>query len=898
MWTVPAEPKAPSLTVEEWILVHLLRFARFAGEFEVPWGMTQYGIAEAVGTGQDHVSRAVRRLVQKGHLTEAKSRVEGVSEKRKVYFLTGEGRVAADDLTRKAEESRIRVTDAGAESVMTVRDASRILGPQYSLIEVSRAVRPDGRLDREALGASRRPEGHEAQQAIPAPKFFVGRSRELETLKRSLLDHRMLVILGIPGIGKTALAARLVSETRGSRPVFWYRFHEWDTLRNLLGPLSEFLAQQSRRKLKTYLASKPDLDLNEVCILMQESTRGLQAILVLDDLHKASDDFLPCLSLLLEVLERNDGIRVVITARSLKRFYDRRDVDVKGLVAELDLGGLDEEGSRALLRARKIDDSHHHRAYELTGGHPLALELFVPGPVEAERRGNISRYIEEEITARLTGPERKLLLMASVFRYPVPADALFYDPELNYDILQALVARSLLRETAASGYDIHDFVREHFYFRMTPFERADLHRQAARFYSKSAESRGILELVHHSLKAGDHKTAAAAMVARGEELLADGCAGELRTALEALDRGFLTGPEAAETVFLLGRTSDIIGDWDGALEHYTQALSALPMDRKAEVHYHIGWILQKRNLWEGAAQSFQSGLDIATQNGDERGIARAYHGLGRVLWRQGRLAEAADFCQQSIEKARAAGGVSLEASANIVLGRVLAAEGDFGQAEKALRRSLELLESIGDRSESARAYNTLGWEVLKPQGRLDEALDAFHKGEELALSQGNFRELGPIYHSLGEIWARKGMMEKAEEYFHKALDLFTRQSDEHGMAYGHLGLAIVNRTRRHWDRSREDFELALQLFEKVRTPADIAYTLKEFAELWRQQGETGKARTLKERAARIDAGLKAGERGAGSGRGKAGGGGRGKGNTPAKKARRPSRKPSGPGSSR
>jgi tetratricopeptide (TPR) repeat protein len=873
---VPAEPGAPNLTVEEWILVHLLRFARFAGEFEVPWGMTQYGIAESVGTGQDHVSRAVRRLVQKGLLTEAKSRVESVSEKRKVYFLTGDGRAAADELTRKAEECRIRIVDAGAETTVTVREAMRMVGPQYSLIEVARAVRPDGRLDNDALGAARRPGGHEAQQAVPAPRFFVGRSRELESLKNWLGDRRMVVILGIPGIGKTALAARLVSETRGPRPVFWYRFHEWDTLRNLLGPLSDFLAQQGRRKLKTYLSSKPDFDLNEVCYLMQESTRGLSAMLVLDDFHKASDDFLPCLSLLLEVLERNDGIRVVITARNLRRFYDRKDVVVKGLVAELDLGGLDEESSRELLRARKIEDSHHRRAFELTGGHPLALELFVPGSGDAEQKGNITRYIEEEISARLTGPERKLLRMASVFRYPVPADALFYDPELNYDILQALVARSLLRETAASGYDIHDFVREHFYLRMTPFERADLHRQAARFYSKSHDSRGVLELVHHSLKAGEHAAAARAILAHGEELLADGCAGELRTDLDMLDRSALSPADGAEALFTMGRADDIIGNWDRALEQYNQALPSLPAGRRAEAHYHIGWIQQKRNLWEGAAQSFRKCLEIAQGDGDGRGIARAYHGLGRVLWRQGRLAEAAGLCQKSIESARAAGGLALEASAGIELGRVLAAMSDFAGAEKCLRRSLELLESIGDRSESARAYNTLGWEVLKPQGRLDEALEAIHKGEERALSQGNLRELGPIYHSLGEVWARKGMTEKAEEYFHKSLDLFTGQSDEHGMAYGHLGLAIVNRTRRHWDRSREEFERALQLFEKVDTPGDISYALREFAELWRQQGEAKKARACKDRAAKIEERLRADERGRRGGRGK-GSGARGTG---------------------
>ncbi|MBM4248187.1 MAG: tetratricopeptide repeat protein [Euryarchaeota archaeon] len=863
-----AEAGVPGLTFGEWILVHLLRFARFAGEFEVPWGMTQYGIAEAVGTGQDHVSRAVRRLVNKGLLTESKNRVEGVSERRKVYFLTGEGRAAAEELARRVEESRVRLPGAGDGGAVTLREAMRLLGPQHPLVEVARAVRPGGELDREALGASRRAGGPEPQQAVPVPAGFVGRARELDTLGKWLLDRRLMVISGIAGIGKTALAARLVSRARGGRPVFWYRFHEWDTPRNLLGPLGDFLAHLGRRKLRTYLSSKPNLDLNEVRYVLQESCRNLSAVLVLDDFHKASDEFLHLLSLLLEVLERDDGVRAIITARSLRRFYDRADVLVKGLVAEMDLGGLDEESSRALLRARRIEDSQHRRAFELTGGHPLALELFTPGSGEAEQRGNISRYIEEEISARLTVPERKLLRMASVFRYPVPADALFFDPEPDHDTLQALLARSLLREVYAGVYDIHDFVREFFYTRLTPHERAALHRQAAAFYSKASQPRDVLELVHHLLGAGDHAGAAEAMLGRGEALLAAGFAGELRADLGALDLGALPATGRAEALCLKGRSDDILGDWDRALEEYREALPALPEGRRAEVHYHIGWILQKRNEWEGAAGSFRDCLEVARAAGDGRGVARAYHGLGRVLWRQGRLAEAARFCQRSIASARAAGGLAQEASAGIELGRVQAAMGDFARAERSIRRSLELLDSIGDRSESARAWNTLGWEALKPQGRLDEALEAIHRGEELALSQGNLRELGPIYHSLGEVWARKGLTEKAEEYFRRSLDLFTGQADEHGMAYGHLGLAIVHRTRRQWDRSREEFEGALSLFEKVSTPGDLSYALREFSEMWRQKGSAGRARACLERAKRIGLRLQVREsaRGAGSDR--------------------------------
>ena len=850
------EGRASNLTVEDWILVHLLRYARYAGDFEVPWAMTQYGIAEAVGTGQDHVSRAVRRLVQKGVLTEAKSRVEGVQEKRKVYSLTPEGQMAAAELGKRAEELRVRITDAGGERSVPLREAAAILGHEHSMIEVARALRPDGRLDRDHLGAGRRTDDTEMMQAVPAPARFVGRVKELETLRKWLEEGRMVVILGIAGIGKTALAARLVSEARGARPVFWYRFHEWDTLRNLLVPLADFFAQQGRRKLKMHLSSKPNMDLNEVCYIMQDSVRGLRALLVMDDVHKASDEFLPCLTLFSEMLERTEGLRLILTARNPRPFYDRRDVMVRGMVGELRIEGLDEESSRELLRARNIDEACHDNAYRLTGGHPLALELFTPGDGGAEEKGDISKYIEEEIGARLTGPEKKLLRMASVFRYPVPAEALFWDEELTYDVLECLVARSLLRESPGGRFDIHDFLRDFFYSRMTPRERAAMHGEAARFYNGVEMVRPRLELIHHLLKAGSHAGAAEAMALHGEGLLAAGCVEELRMELAQLDAKVL-GPRAQNDItFLKGRAGDIVGDWDKALEFYGRALASGEEGRRAEINYHIGWIQQKRNQWKEAAASFRRCLAISRSRHDITGIARAYHGLGRVLWREGKWGEASRLLKKSIDTARAADCPALEASAGIELGRVLASAGDFGAAEKSLRRSLELLEKMGDLSETARAYNSLGWEIFRPQGRLDEALEIIHKGEELALSQGNLRELAPIYHSLGEVWARKGFTEKAEEYFHKSLELFEKQGDEHGAAYNHLGLAITARTRGQHERARDEFERALVLFERVRTPLDLAYTYSEVSRMWEEKGDKRRARSYKSKAERIMAGLR------------------------------------------
>jgi len=854
---VPSENR-PGLTVEDWILVHLLRFTKYTGEFEVPRGMTQYGIAEAVGTGQDHVSRAVRRLIQKGLVTESKSRVEGVQERRKIYSLTIEGRNTAAGLQGQAEGIPVRVAGPGGEREVTMREALRLFESKYSILDISRAMRPDGTLDKEALGSvAQRAESAESLQNVPTPRHFVGRTRELEALRKGLEEHKMVIVHGIAGIGKTALAARLVAETRTARPVFWYRFHEWDTLRNLLSPLGDFLAGLGRRKLRTYLASKPDVDLNEVSYVLQDSVKGLRAILVFDDAHAAPDSFRPYFALLTEMLERSDGIRVLLTTRHLKPFYDRRDVVVKGVVMEIALEGLDEESSRQLLRARQIDEAHHERAYRLTEGHPLALELFHPGEGEGEGRGNISKYIEEEIGTKLTAPEKKLLRMASVYRYQVPADALLYDEELSYEVLTGLLGRALLRETPGETYDIHDFIRDYFYSRMTPHERARLHREAARFYTASPNPRSRLEFIYHSLRSGDHAEAGAAMAEHGEELIAAGHVEELKSFLDALDWKSVAGSTWGKVLILKGRACDIVGEWDKALEFYREALEASEEKHHAELVYDIGWIQQKRNLWNEAAASFQECLELAKSRNDERGIARAYHGLGRVHWRQGKWKAAAEYCRRSVERARKAGEKALEASANIELGRLLASMGDYREGEKHLRRSLKLLEGLEDKSELARAHNCLAWEIFKPQGRLDEALEIFQKGEKLALSSGNLRELAPIYHSLGEVYARKGELEKGERYLQKALGIFEKQGDDHGRAFTYLGYGILSGAKKLKVEAEEWFSKAIDIFEDVRTPHDQSYALLEFSEMEKRLGDPKKAKLYRDRAMKIIKELKA-----------------------------------------
>ena len=87
-----------SLTVEERILLHLSDYKNLEGKYEFPSGLTQRGIAEEVGVQQKHLSRHLKKLVSEGLISENSSRVIAMKQRMKVYPLTYDGMMRANEL--------------------------------------------------------------------------------------------------------------------------------------------------------------------------------------------------------------------------------------------------------------------------------------------------------------------------------------------------------------------------------------------------------------------------------------------------------------------------------------------------------------------------------------------------------------------------------------------------------------------------------------------------------------------------------------------------------------------------------------------------------------------------------------------------------------------------------
>ena len=278
---------------------------------------------------------------------------------------------------------------------------------------------------------------------------------------------KVMVVYGIPGIGKTTLLAKFVQEIKDQRNVFWYQLHEWVNLKIMLTPVSEFLSHLGKKGLERYLGRTETPNVGEVCSILENELKDVPIVLILDDVQKASSEVLAliCLVNLLEFLPKayllctSRGIRLFLFTqfrpqRSGRRDNARRTRSWKRCIQ--------------LLRSREISESDRDEIFKATRGHPLFLEL-VESPKSALGK-NIRMFIDQEVCSKLElnepmGPEN-----ASVFRYPVLIEA-FYTVEeevaneldgyddgrskedhvVDYDAIDVLQSKSMLYESLGRG---------------------------------------------------------------------------------------------------------------------------------------------------------------------------------------------------------------------------------------------------------------------------------------------------------------------------------------------------------------------------------------------------------------------------------------------------------------
>jgi len=870
---VPRRTRKNFLTTKEKVMLHLLGYQRFYQDSAAPEVVTQDGISEAIGMGRNNVSKFLKELV-KDHMVDVQVKhIKGLQRVRNVYFLSHLGFQETLNLKEDIESITVKVVDFdGREFGDEVGRLNLHLPRSYSLLDLASGVERgvfdccsfhEGKIKEERRYV-------DYSDRKPTVRTFFGRTKELSKLKdfMNAEETRLLVVHGIAGIGKTTLLAKFAQDIRDSTNLFWYRVHEWVTLKILLAPLAEFISQLGMTGLERYLAQTENPCVGEVCAMLETDLAKVKAIIVVDDIQKSEAGVMEFLAALISILPLLKGIRVLVSSREIPRFYNRSEITV-GTIEEMQLDGLDMESACQMLSERSIPECDVETIYKATNGHPLFLQL-IDDPSSFLGK-NVRMFIEQEVHLRLSITERRMLEIASVFRYPVMIDAFFviedelekamgrghgaeYDDYMvDYDTLDILLSKSLLQESIGRLIGMHDLIREFFYSRLRPKQRLLLHRAASRFYLEDSSAPAYVEGLYHSLKAGDHDQAVKIAAFHGRDIISKGYAAPFAPLVRELiqECSFRYPDDRMELLTLEGQILDIQGEWDEALAHFDEILRLATPERDrrilADINRRMGSILLRRGKYVEALEYLEESKRLAEEGEDVHTLMDVLYDLGGLCERRGNNDQAIDFFKSSRDKARSIGEGRGEGRALYGIGRVYGNLMDYDRAIRFKKEALSALERIGDTNETAKVCTSIG-DDLRAVGDIQDSLSYQERAIELAQSVGDLTTLGYALSNAAASFLEMGVLGESEELIDRASDIFAKLDDMIMISTMHLYRGYLYYKRNDWDWAKDEFDTSLEILRRVEAPIKLSQWLYEIGRVYLEREEQEKALGLFEEA--------------------------------------------------
>ncbi len=751
------------MTIGERLLVHLSGFSRFAEAFECPPDATQEGIARALGISRAHAALELKRLRQNGLLTERVAHVTAGKVRRKVYFPTRSGEERARAIREFAKQKPLVLVDRGDRRDALGAEVLQVLR-QLGLREVE-AYQRILLADIVDLGVVRPP----PTPTTEAPPFL-GREAELDRIRRwaARPGSPVLAILGVTGIGKTALAERAAAAS--GLPSFVRRAYVFETARTFADALADFLADHGRPRLRNHLSSGA-FDPASLRAILAQDLRG--TFVVVDDADRSRE----VCAFLEMAAEASPDAKLLLTERSRPPAYDERDL-AEGHAAELVLEGLDRRSAIALAARLGLpaDPETGERIFALTRGHPLAIALLASTGLRAAER--MRRFLEDAILASLDERATPALRALAVLRRPIE------EPEalpLSSRTVRSLVRRGLLGEHP-EGFTLHDLARDVLLARASPDDLRAAHARAARFWTRHGNP---LESAHHALEARRLEDALAVLEPAAMALAESPRAAELVALLERLPEnrrprlaharalesvarwaeaaalyGTLAargGPGTTESLLGLGRIASKEGRYDEAERHLRAALEqAADIGTRGRAERLLAAVLRKRGTYTEAHAAIDAAVAHLTSDPRER--TRALIDRAALLHDEGRDEEAVATLdaidRNDLGMREAASLENNRAVALACLSRTI-------DAVAAFRRSAQAWREAGDARGTAYALANAG-DALMALGRLEEARAAL---DEAAAEAGPTEDRvlsSMIEANVGKLLARLGDATAAE----------------------------------------------------------------------------------------------------------------------------------------
>ena len=638
-----------------------------------------------------------------------------------------------------------------------------------------------------------------ALEDIPEPPAQnVPRPALIRRIGAALRQERGVALVGLPGAGKTALAASVARQTSAG-PVFWHTLVQGvnTSAEAIARQLALFLLANGQAQARPLLERRGDgtlLGIDQQLLLLRAALAARPALLCFDDAHLLLDDE-PALGLLRSLLTTTNA-RLLLTSRQ----------DLPLPLAQLDLGGLEPEEGRALAAQLGLDlnEAVLEHLLERTAGSPMLLRLAAGQLLEAqsdsqafvdglESRPQVAAYLLNTVLHGLEPASRWLAGLVSVFRQPLD----LYDAALNELIeaanppgcmetaLDDLRRRRLVDDPQRAA--LHPLLRDHLYATLgvNARRRKQLHRLAARWSEQAGE---IVEAAFHWTRAGDLEQAAEVIGDQGDWLFDRG---QARAAFQVVD----------EALQLAGRLEA------------TQPPEKLRGLRRRLLTARGDFLRGTLRSAEAEA-SYRAALDLAQGQPAVRG--RIAVNLVYLLLMRGRSAEALAL-YQDVAAQLAEGDLVLRARLAAAACRAYMAFSRYDDAWRSAQEALVLAERFAGTAPQvasdvrARAERTLGWisYTRHPEGA--ESLAHYRRALQHARLAGLRVVENAVLSNTATALAERGELEAAQRTYQEALQGAQALGDVYAAGGILHNLGMLQHQREEYPAALESFGQAVEI---------------------------------------------------------------------------------------
>lgn len=498
----------PELSLRERVLLWLDHVAQRSGD-EGGVAATQAGIAHATGMSRAHVSRTLAPLLEAGLLAERDERVPGFARLLRTYRLTSSGEAEARRLGASLAGALVDVRRAGlAAGSLPLGQAVTDARSRPTLFQAVERVRVEGALELGNIAPESRPRFVRDLDDAPDEKPLYGRAIQEDALRRWIEGGRPRVglLLAPGGFGKSALVARSLRAPAPAAHVLYFRVEEGVRGARLVEAIDQVLARLGRPPVEL-----PDEDARSIRPHLEGRVRGFPLLLVVDDVHKAGAHVRRVLEALAYIALAQPTFHLLLVGREIPI-----NASVASSAWRLDLPPLDEVGAATMIAALGASPEVRTRTIAAARGVPLLLEILARSPREASQAVDLAR----ELPGLLPSPEAQAALAwCALARGAIDARLLADLGAGSPLALDELHRAGVATRREDGRIEVHDIVREAALARIPFVDRPPMHARLAEAYARRVPE-GLLESLHHLVKAGKREEAAKRAFRERRRLLA------------------------------------------------------------------------------------------------------------------------------------------------------------------------------------------------------------------------------------------------------------------------------------------------------------------------------------------------------------------------------------------